>query len=305
MLSSLLVPLDGSNLSEGSLSPATTVAQASGARLNLVHVHVPYEPDQLLGNTSFQLEGVDIAEYDARHREEAERYLAEVEARVGQQGLKVTSRVLDGPPVVEELSRYADEVDTDMVFMTSHGYSGFRRAWLGSVTDEMMRRSTSPIFVLRPGDNGTLASSAPIGHILVPLDGSELAESAFGPTSALVEATGARVTLVHVVALEMIFGPRIRAYLGLESQIKDALVHLDRTADVLRERGFDVAIHATHGESPAPTIAELATRLDADLIAIATHGYGGVKRVVLGSVADKLLRVSPLPLLVTRPPAAK
>ena len=82
MLQSLLVPLDGSKLSEGSLPVAGRLARAAGASVHLAHVHVPYEPDHLLGNTQFQYEGVNVKQYDARQREDEEKYLSDLTNRL-------------------------------------------------------------------------------------------------------------------------------------------------------------------------------------------------------------------------------
>jgi nucleotide-binding universal stress UspA family protein len=79
--------------------------------------------------------------------------------------------------------------------------------------------------------------------------------------------------------------------------------YLEKLADELREDGLQVDIHVEEHEAPGRAIAALADKLDADVIALATHGYGGFKRALLGSVADKVLRSSPLPLLVQSPSA--
>jgi nucleotide-binding universal stress UspA family protein len=83
-----------------------------------------------------------------------------------------------------------------------------------------------------------------------------------------------------------------------------ALDYLNGVAEELRRDGLDVDVHALHGNAPAVAIVDLARSVGADVIAMATHGYGGLKRTVLGSVADKILRSSTLPLLVMRPPLA-
>ena len=77
--------------------------------------------------------------------------------------------------------------------------------------------------------------------------------------------------------------------------------YLEDTAEGLRAGGFAVDVHTEEHEAPGRAIAAIADKLDADVIALATHGYGGLKRALLGSVADKVLRSSPLPLLVQRP----
>ena len=307
MLRSVMVPLDGSEFSESSLPLAGKVARLTGASLHLAHVHRPYEPDDLLFTTPFQFEHVSVAEYDAWDRDREERYMAGIADKLTREGASVDTRVLDGTEVAGELIDYADRVATDMIVMTSHGRSGMRRAWLGSVADEIIRRTSLPLIVIHPAE-GRAESEGGISvrHILVPLDGSELAESVLGPASELARAAGARLTLARVVPAPDTFGD-VSAAAGagyVDALTEDALRYLEDKAAPLRMEGLTVATHVVAGVAPAPAIADLADRLDADLIAIATHGRGGIKRTVLGSVADRLLRSASVPILVMRPPLA-
>lgn len=304
MLRSLLVPLDGSRFSEDSLPFAGRIARATGASLHLAHVHVPYEPEHLLGNTQFQYEGVNLAEYDAEHREQEERYLSELAARFGE-GSSSDAKVLADGDVAEELADYAAEVHSDLIFLTTHGYSGVNRLWLGSVTDEIVRRTTVPLFVVHPREADQPAEALSIGHILVPLDGSELAESVLGPATELARAFDARITLTRIVRSGESRGWPVLAELRERPvpPIDAALEYLRGVADELTRDGLDVHVHVERGNLPATAIVRSAEYLNADVIAMATHGYGGVKRTLLGSVADKILRSSTLPMLVMRPPS--
>lgn len=305
MLRSLLVPLDGSHMGEWSLPLATRVARSTGAELHLAHVHVPYEPDQLLSNSSFQWEGVDMWEYDRRHRRQEDEYLHGWEQRLQGEGTTVDARVLDdGAQVTEGLVSYADEVGADLIVMTSHGRSGLQRALWGSVADEMIRKTAVPVLVIHPDrEDAASATALAVDHILVPLDGSPLAESVLGPAKDLAAATGARLTLTHVVADLSYLGPRILGFRPdrLEPALDGARAYLEPLAADLRREGFDVKVHPVSGGEPAKCIATLADELDADVVAIATHGYGSAKRTLLGSVTDRLLGATKLPLLVVRP----
>jgi len=306
MLRSLLVPLDGSTFSESSLQFAGKIARATGGAVHLAHVHVPYEPENLLANSQFQFEGVNVAEYDAQHRAGEERYLTGLADRLSDEGTPVDAKILDGDEVAEELAAYADEVQTDMIFMTTHGHSGASRLWLGSVADEMIRRTKVPLFVLHPEGRDTPPEGVfSVRHIVIPLDGSELAESVIDPATELARATGARITLVHVAQMPEMGGWPVLATLRERPvpKLDAAIAYLDRLAAELREDGFEVETHVERAVQTAVAIGRIAEELNADVIALATHGYGGLKRTLLGSVADKLLRASALPLLVMRPPA--
>ncbi len=302
MLKTILVPLDGSKFSETTLPLATAVAQTTGASLHLVQVHVPYEPEALLANTPFQFEGVNMAEYDAHRLEQDRAYIGELGQRLRKDGICVEAQVLPGLRVASSLAEYADEHQVDMIFMATHGHSGVSRLWLGSVADELIRKSRIPVLVSHP-DLDAESGMPAVTHILVALDGSDLAESVLGAVSELAHATGARITLVHVVALVTVLGPRILPLVQheLEPELERAAAYLERMARGLRDEGLDVDTKAVHGKTPALALPELADRLGADVIAMATHGYGGLKRALLGSVADKVVRSSPLPVLAVRP----
>lgn len=303
MLRSLVVPLDGSEFSERTLPLAGRVAAATGAALHLVHVHASHPPEQLLSNTQFHYEGLDMAEYDERHRAEERKYLARLGASMGKES-SVETMLLEDGNVAEAIARYASSVGADMVLITTHGHTGVSRMWLGSVADALVRLTTLPLLVIHPAHGGYVpADVASLRHVLVPLDGSELSESILGAATELARAAKARMTLLHVVSSSAMLGTRIFPLLpdDVAPALEKATDYLDRIAAGLRTDGMEVAVHVEEHDAPGPAIADIAGRLGADVIALATHGYGGLKRALLGSVADKVLRGSPLPLLVQRP----
>lgn len=302
MFHSLLVPLDGSRFSEQSLPTAVALAAESGAALHLVHVHVPYLPDQLISNTQFQYEGVDLDEYDLKHRRSESAYLDSIAQGVADDldgGLDTT--VLDGP-VPEAIHRFADECGTDLIVITSHGHSGVTRLWMGSVADALSRETNQPILVLRPtpGED-QVRTPTHFDHVLVGLDGSEWGESILEPVRDLGEME-ARVTLVHIVPGSVVSGTSVLA-LGAH-EIGEAM---DRADEYLRStaRGLwsecETDVHVEQAPGPARGILRVAEELQVDLIALATHGYGGLKRALLGSVADKVLRGASVPVLLRKP----
>jgi nucleotide-binding universal stress UspA family protein len=301
MIQSLLVPLDGSEFSERTLPLAHGLAKVTGASLHLAHVHVTHAPDHFLSNTQFQYEGLDLEEYESRYREQEKTYLSQVELRLA--GAVVDSVLLEGS-VQEQISAYATDVGADMVVMTTHGHTGVSRMWLGSVADALIRRTTLPILVVHPGcDTRVPGDAISFKHILVPLDGSDLSASILPHAKMLATATGARLTLLHVVSSTAVLGARIFPLMpdDISPAKEKARTHLESVADSLRSEGLDAAVHVQEHEAPARAIAALGESMEVDLIALATHGYGGLKRALLGSVADKVLRSSSVPLLVKRP----
>ncbi|MEX2468030.1 MAG: universal stress protein [Gemmatimonadota bacterium] len=308
MFHTLFVPLDGSEFSERSLPLARVIAREASSTIHLVQVHAPTVPGHLLSSTQFEYQGLDLEAYAARHREETGAHMTSLADALEADGITVRPAVLEGR-VVETLAEHAASVEADLIVMTTHGRSGANRLWLGSVADGLVRHTHIPILMVRASeDQGEAAERAEpetLEHILVPLDGSDLAELILAPAAGLARATGARLTLAHVVASHSAMGAGLVPLLPDDIvRIRDqADAYLQKVAAQLSADGLTVDTHLAEGDTPPSVITAIAKEVGADLIALATHGYGGMKRAVLGSVADKVLRSSPLPLLVLRPEA--
>lgn len=300
-MQTILVPLDGSSFGEHALPTALALARRGAMRIALVHVHQLVVPAPAPAGGALYDPGVD-----ALIREEEEAYLADIAHRL--------AAVWDGPitqtlleaPIAEGLCRYAEEINTALIVLSTHGRGGIARAWLGSVADRLLRQSPVPILVVHPGEAPPdLSAEPPIHHILIPLDGSPLAEQAVELAVWLGRLMHARYTLLRVVE------PVIRGFLidGAEPTIdveaqeaawQRATDYLADVAARLRARGLTVTPEV-HVGRPATEITECALARGVNLIAMTTHGRGGVARLLIGSVADKVLRGATLPLLVHRP----
>jgi nucleotide-binding universal stress UspA family protein len=305
MFHTLLVPLDGSESSEQSLPLARGIAAAASATVHLVQVHAPTVPGTLLSSTQFEYQGLDMEAYAERHREEMGEHLAPIAETFEAQGVTARPAVLEGR-VIDVLTEHATSIEADLIVMTTHGRSGASRMWLGSVADGLVRHTHIPIVLLRANDEGRAPIEVhDIRHILVPLDGSDLGESVLTPAADLARISGARITLAHVVASHSALGTGVVPLLPDDIvRIRDqADDYLQEVAQRLRSEDLSVETHLTEGEGAASAIAAMADELEADLIAVATHGHGGVRRAVIGSVADKVLRSSSRPLMMLRPAA--
>ena len=220
--------------------------------------------------------------------------------------LSITTAVLDDP-IAGALQTYSAAHDVGLVVMTTHGRGAFSRFWLGSVADTLVRCAPMPILLLRPQETPPdLAQLPEIKHILVPLDGSALAERILPPATALGALTDATFTLLHVIALDAAGyetdWPTSRSEAGtLAAMRADAQIYLDRVAERLGAQSL-VVHSAVIGGQPAPAILEYAHDNAIDLIALATHGRSGAARILLGSSADKILRGATTPVLLYRPP---
>jgi len=191
--------------------------------------------------------------------------------------------------------------------MTTHGRGGLRRAWLGSVTDQLIRTSEVPILVVRPSETKAAESFVKLTEILVPLDGSPLAEAVLEPAAALARLWDAEVSLVQVVRpVVLTSDPPLPFPTGYSDQItkirrESAQDYIRDVAERLRESGVKASGVAVIGVEVAETLLALARPEHTSLVAVATHGRGGLRRLVVGSVADKLVRAGEVPVLVVRP----
>lgn len=304
MLDKLLVTLDGSGFGEHALPFASAIATDTGAAVNLSHVRCCDPPTDLLQNTPFQFEGVSMEAYDEKHTAERLQYLEKLASTLQEElpGQEVSFSLLEGY-VTEALERQARDVDAKLVIMTTHGRTGVSRAWLGSVADSLVRHSSFPLLVIRPLEDGTTFPEPRFDHILVPLDGSPIGEGILGPAVALGKAAGARFTLLHVVAPHVSVGARVSPLPKgrMKERLQKAEEYLSGVVGRLEGEGVEADFLIESHYTPARAILNTAETRDVDLIAIATHGYTGVKRALLGSVTDKVLRASRWPLLLERP----
>lgn len=307
MLRTLLVPLDGSSFGEHALPYAGHIAEATGARIELAHVHLPHVPEtDVEGITPYQFERV--VEYDHQADstavESERRQLQERAARLAEGGgIETGARVLRGS-VAATLHRHAEALRADLVVMASHGRGGLSRAWLGSVADYLIRHASMPVLLVRPDETRASRPEA-LARILVPLDGSSFSEQVLGPLTDLAEPLQARVTLLRVLTPVMRYGGP-PAELDSEPVMQErasAGEYLQglasRLARILPEVDTDVVAHP----QAATAILDAADRHACGLIALATHGRGGIARLLLGSTADKVVRATGVPVLAFRPRA--
>ncbi len=301
MYRSLLVPLDGSAFAEHALLLALGLARRAGAALNVVQVHVPF--------ALMYADSLSLGSYEAEARvlEQERAYLDGIVKRLASLApVAVTSALLEGPVVAEMLSGQAAVTKADLVVMTTHGRGPLSRLWLGSVADEMVRRATTPVLLVRPHEKGVdLAAEPGLRHVLIPLDGSELAEKVLEPARALGGLMEADFTLLRVYGPAIDVAPLTDAVREeVEGAVEQFRVraeeYLRRVAEGFRGQGCNVQTHAVLGQYPASAILDAAQGLGVSLIALETHGRRGLPRLLLGRVADKVIRGASVPVLVHR-----
>jgi nucleotide-binding universal stress UspA family protein len=299
-LRSILVPLDGSAFAEQALAFAVALGRAAKAKLRLVLVHqhpdAPTTPEATKLYTKIEL---------ATRRAERD-YLNRVADRLKQDGYPgVTRVVLAGEPG-PRLAEDAAEWGPSLIVMSTHGRGPLARAWLGSVADFVVRHVAVPVLLVRPteGELSPVAAGNGAGPILVPLDGSRLSEAALAPAADIARLLGAALSLVRVVRpVAAATGISVPIAAGYDERLtalcrQEAQDYLDGFAERLHRDGVRASATAVLGESVAGTILDLARSEPVRLIALATRGRGGVRRLTLGSVADKVVRGADAPVLI-------
>ena len=285
----VLVPLDGSALAMQALPHARLVARQLEAQIVLVHVVLETEIRSLLkqdvGMPAYT--GISYAtvwqreeEIYARLRQQGEGYLHQIASDLEAEGFAVEVDVHFGAPapcIIESASTHA----ATLIVMATHGYGGLRRWALGSVTDRVVQSSNVP--------------------------GSELAEQALPLARMLAEVAHADLHLFQAVfpisgALypsELLTSPDVEPEALLMSICRNTTTYLEYVASTLHHPCYGVSVGTTVGH-PAEAILIEAEQQHADLIVMVTHGYGGIQRWTLGSVADKVLHATTTPILIIR-----
>ncbi len=291
----ILVPLDGSKFSESALPTALTIAHRWNADLEIVTVQ---EDPSMLAQEVLQLPTHGWFE----------RYIGEVADRVQEEtSFPVRATVLKGSPAVAT-HNHAAERGVDLIVMATHGRGPMSRFWLGSTADGLIRRSTIPILLLRPCEEGseTMADFNP-RRVLVPLDGSGESESILDHALALAGDGQPEFDILKVYPYPKDFASSYLPHTAqvnadvLEEGRAAAAEYVEEHAATLIERGIPATGHVVTDREPAAGILHFAEQSGSDLIAMCTHGRGGVSRLVLGSVTDKVIRGAQIPILVCHP----
>ena len=292
MYRNILVPLDGSPKAEHALPLAARIARDAGATLTLLRV-----PNTSPGIGRFEPPAVVMEFYNRQH-ERAASYLTAVAGRPAFEGLTVNVVAEEGSPAFTILDA-AYTYDVDLIVMASHRRSGTSHLLFGSVAEQVIRRSVIPVIVLRDDDQPSYIEGQPLA-ILVGLDGSVLSETALDPAWALASAWQshgpASLKLVRVIPAEPVPPTAVESYLAI-------------MAERLSASHPQANVPISYAVIPGDTVAEplrdavianpvLTSDTPLSMIAIATHGRHGADRLLLGSVAETLIRDSKVPLLL-------
>ena len=300
MYNIIMVPTDGSGFDREAIRVALRMAERTDAKVRLVRV---LATGSFFGAAPVENMPVspDVVQSE-RERVLSELYALEVECKAA--STANISVDLHAGPVNDVLQGYARRNNVDLIVMSTHGRSGISRLSLGSVTDSLIRHTTIPVLVVKPPTSYLNPQVAqPLKRIVVPLDGSTLAEQILPRVLALAKLEEAEITLLNVLipqsySQKEIVDPSLPWW---DKDIAVAQAYLFRIAGKLRRNGVAVTTDIVIGENVASAIGDFASREKADLIAIATHGRGGLARMIRGSVADSVMHSSRVSMLVFKP----
>jgi nucleotide-binding universal stress UspA family protein len=306
MTTSVLVPLDGSDKDERALGAAAAVAHLAGGDVHLIRVL-----DTPVESLSSRARSFALAERVRHTRRDLERNLQGIANRLtADTGRPVTAEIAEGFDVGGVLVTRAAERTADLVVMATRASGPLGRALRGSVADRVVRESRRPVVLIPPVADDVRAKPFHLRRALVPLDGSELALATVDQLLTLQRAADLEYVLLEVVTSG--FEPESVTVAGaLQPYERPADVararanaeqRLNGVADRLRARGVkDVRIRVVEAADPAAAIAAAARDETVDFIAMSTRGAGGLKRFVLGSVAERVVRNSDVPVMLVTP----
>jgi nucleotide-binding universal stress UspA family protein len=273
-LQRILVPLDGSNLAEESLSVTRALSKAYEAQVTLLFVDQQAPRRGLVGR------GGPVTLEDAT---EQEQYLREIVSQLQTAGVNADFELRSGE-IASQISSSA-RAGSDLIVMSTNGRSGLQRLLIGSVANQVIQSSSKPLLLLRPTGDWRSRSTS-FHRLLVALDGSEFSERILPYVRTIALLFNSEVILLSVAE-----GSTSDAYRATMGQ------YLENLAAELRGSGLEVQARVIAG-GPARTIVAVAETEHADLIMLATHGRGGLDRLMLGSVADRVMHHMPCPVFL-------
>jgi nucleotide-binding universal stress UspA family protein len=300
----VLLAIDGSKEAELAARSAAALADKTSSELHVVYVFgiTPWYPayPEAAGFDAAELKNPVLAEDLQRISEQRARELldAEVEKLRSVGGTLAQAHLVEGG-VPEEIVGLAEEIGAGLVVVGSRGRGGIRRALMGSASDSVVRHAHCPVLVVRDGERER--DYLP-GRILLAVDGSEEASAATRTAVDLADRTDSELHVVHVGELKPVYHPERRGYLARYEELQEeARRLLEEQVDEINSAGGSVSRAHLRIGRPDEEIVGLAEEIGAGLIATGSRGLGGMRRALMGSASDSIVRHAHCPVLVVRP----
>ena len=299
MYTRMLVPLDGSKLAENVLPYARAMAGPLDLRIELLSVVDSMDS----ARTSHAGHARSVDSIVEAAVQESRRYLEGIARSFT--GSSVTCVVEQGQPEEVIIERAAGDKET-LIGMATRGRSGIHRWLMGSVAEKVLRGATTPLLLVRGDEEGKNDGKAILKSIVVPLDGSKMAETVLPRAVDLAKKLGLEIVLTRAYQIPLsAYGGADAAFIpnneGLLTLVRqEAGAYLETKVNELHQNGIEKVSSILLVGSGADEIIDLARGTPNNLIAMCTHGRSGVKRWALGSVTEKVVRHSGDPVLVVR-----
>jgi len=293
MYDRLLLPVDGSDEARQAARRGLELAERFDGTVDALHV-VPQKARRLTRSTAER----------EQLRERGQTALAEIEDEATAFGLPLNTTLTEGNPV-DEISEFAAELGTDLIVIGRQGATGLKKKLLGGVTEGVLHRAESPVFVV-PGDVQPAETNVDYSQLLVPTDGSENTEAATPHGVALADSYGSTVHVLNVIDLQSAGGMFSAGGLNrefIERLEADGRAAVDRIGDEIAAANpavdVETAVERTASfAGVAAGVQEYVSEADIDLIVMGSHGRSNIKRQLLGSVAATVLRSVDVPVVV-------
>ena len=294
MFDPILVPLDGSPLSECVLPHVIAISQAFDAKIMLLHVL-----DRNQAGTSPQF--FDLLNWQI-NKTEAKLYLDRIGDRLQKSGLQTESIVLEGP-VAESITEFSQSQDMKLVILSSHGHSGLRKWGISSVTHKIILSAPTSVLIIRAHQ----LREQLYGRILVPLDGSWRAENVLPMVTRLARYHKSHIQIVHVVKMPEMARhmPLAQEDIDLSNRIvarnrEEALHYLDQVQLRSPLAGTDVQPQLIISNNTSLALHEIIDREQIDIVALNAHGYSENNQWPYGSMVNNFILYGKVPLLIVQ-----
>lgn len=287
-LTKILCPTDFSPGSQQAMRVATRIANETNAELVIAHAwYVP--PSAFAGEYIFPPNVIQDMVDDSQRGLDAE-----VRDATAAGAKHVSGKLLTGVPWTE-IETLLEKQAFDLCVIGTHGRTGLSRILLGSVAEKVIRHSPCSVLAVRPDGD-----AKPFAHALVPTDFSDSARFALDQAAELVQPSGA-ITLLHVLEVPVAYSGEVPIADFARALDKRSTAALDEEAARLRRKTTaTVCVRSRIGYPGAQTLAALDDDRSVDLVVMGSHGRTGIKRALLGSVAEKVVRHARCPVFVAR-----
>jgi nucleotide-binding universal stress UspA family protein len=284
MFENIIVPLDGSEKSKRILPYVRYLALKFRSNVHVL--------------------GIGVGSERRRVNRLLEQYINNISSHLSTENVEANPAVIYGRPA-DKLLTHIQENNFDLIIMATHGRGGITRWWVGSVAERIISEALPPVLLIRSNhDEANGMEEVTFSNILTPLDGSDIGETALPHAEALASATGATIDLLHIIpppggVEAKLFGSELKK--PVKAAHDSGENYLGDVAERLVKKGINTKYKVTTGD-PASIIIEHAIEHKSRLIAMSTHGRSGIARWILGSVADKVLQKTAVPMWLVKSP---